>query len=113
MLPELLAAPLRCQLLLPARDRTIGILNLDHEIRDRKLQLVRPESAGFVARGEFQARAEIEQDIRRLGDDESCIKRLGLPRHLSKCMRVRTEALKCAFSKKVGPRTGSCNGSTS
>ncbi len=44
-------------------------MNLDHEIGDGELQLISPQSAGFVAR-EDQTRPEIEQDIRGLRDDE-------------------------------------------
>ncbi len=52
--PEILGAALgRRPLLLviePAGDRMMGVVNLDHEIGDGELQLMRPQSPGFVAR---------------------------------------------------------------
>ena len=48
----------------------MGVVNLNYEIGDRELQLVRPEPSRLVAGREFQTRPEIEQNIRGLGDDE-------------------------------------------
>jgi hypothetical protein len=62
--PEVVGAPLRRRLLLliiePARDRMVGVVNLDDEIGDGELELMRPKPSLFVARRQIQARAEIE-----------------------------------------------------
>ena len=72
--PEILGAPLRRRLLLlviePARDRMVRVVDLDDEIGDGELELMRPKPSRLVARRQIQARAEIEQDIRGLRDDE-------------------------------------------
>ncbi len=54
----------------PGRDRVVGVVDLDDEVGDRELQLVRPQPHGLVARREPMARAEKEQDVRGLADDE-------------------------------------------
>jgi hypothetical protein len=48
----------------------VRVVNLDNQIGDGELELVRPKPSFFVAGRQIQARAEIEQDIRRLRDDE-------------------------------------------
>src|SRR5437762_3443466 len=45
------------------------VADLHHQIRDRELQLMRPQLPGFVLRREAEPRPEIEQDIRGLRDD--------------------------------------------
>ena len=46
------------------------VVDFDHEIADRELQLVRPQLAGLIARRERQPGAEIEQDVRGLRDHQ-------------------------------------------
>jgi hypothetical protein len=48
----------------------VRIVNLDDQIGDAELELVRPKPCRFVARRQIQARAEIKQDICGLRDDE-------------------------------------------
>ena len=48
----------------------MGVVNAHDEIGDRELQLMRPQPPHFVARREFVARTEEEQDFRGLRDDE-------------------------------------------
>src|SRR5712691_2880259 len=72
--PEVRGAALRGRALLfviePARDRMMGVVDVGDEIGDGELQLMRPQRAGFVARRKPKTRAEVEQDIRGLADDE-------------------------------------------
>ena len=48
----------------------VSVVNLDDEMGDGKLQLMRPEPPCLVARCEFQVRPEIEQDVCGLRDNE-------------------------------------------
>ncbi len=48
----------------------MGVVDTHDEIGDGELQLMRPQPPRLVARREFQARAEEEQDFRGLRDDE-------------------------------------------
>ena len=48
----------------------MGVVNFQHQIRDRELQLVHPELSGFGLRRQPMARSEIEQDIGGLPDHE-------------------------------------------
>jgi hypothetical protein len=45
------------------------IVNFDHQVGDRKLQLMRPEFSGLVLRRQPMPLAEEEQDVRDLSDD--------------------------------------------
>ena len=54
----------------PRADRMMGVVDLDHEIGDGELQLVRPQPPRLVARRQVQLRPEIEQNVRGLRDDE-------------------------------------------
>src|SRR5262249_43832556 len=51
-------------------DRMVGVVDLLHEVRNRKLELVGPKPSGLVFRRETVPRAEIEQDVGGLGDQE-------------------------------------------
>ena len=51
-------------------DWLMGVVDLDQEIGDRELQLVRPQPARRIARYEVEAWAEIEQDVRGLANQE-------------------------------------------
>src|SRR6516165_888936 len=72
MPPEFLGAALRLRLLLlvieRARDRMVGVVNLDDQIGE--LELMRLKPSRFVARRQIQTWAEVEQDVRGLRDDE-------------------------------------------
>src|SRR5262252_6379071 len=46
------------------------VMDLDHEVGDRKLQLMRPQSSGVIARSKPMTHTEEEKDVRRLADDE-------------------------------------------
>ena len=54
----------------PAADRMMRVVDLLDEIRDRQLQLMQPEPAGFVARRKFQPWPQVKQDFRGLRDDK-------------------------------------------
>src|SRR5262252_5199184 len=45
-------------------------MDLDHEIRDGKLELVRPQPSGIIARCEPVTHAEEEKDVCGLADEE-------------------------------------------
>jgi len=49
----------------------VGVVDLDDEVGERQLQLVDPELAGSVPRREVQLRPEVQQDVRRLPDEEA------------------------------------------
>ncbi len=74
ILQEIGCAPLRFTALVlvvkPGRDRVVGIVNLDQQVGDRKLQLMRPQSSGITARRKAVTHAEEEKDIRRLANEE-------------------------------------------
>src|SRR5260370_30006941 len=53
-----------------ACDRVVGIMDLDHEVGDRELQLVCPQTPGIAARRKPMTHAKEEKDICRLPDDE-------------------------------------------
>src|SRR5262249_59235345 len=53
-----------------ARDWMVRLMDLDHQIADRELQLMHPEPACFVPRRKTMAQAQIEQDICGLRDHE-------------------------------------------
>src|SRR5262249_1049001 len=82
--PEVPASPPRGRALLlevkPTRDRMMGIVNSIHEIRNRELQLMRPQTRGFIARRKFQPRSEKQQYVRGLRD--------GNPARLQKRRRI-------------------------
>src|SRR5262245_2051063 len=48
----------------------MGVVDLDHEVGDGKLQLMGPQASGLVAGNKPKPWAEVEQDVRGLGDDE-------------------------------------------
>ena len=48
----------------------MGVVNFQHEIRDRELQLMHHSLPGFRLRRQPMARAEIEQDVGGLADHE-------------------------------------------
>ena len=52
------------------RDRVMRVVDLADQVGDRQLQLVGTEATRLVGRNEAQARAEVEQDVRDLRDDE-------------------------------------------
>src|SRR5215211_3998951 len=74
ILPEIGRAALRGRNLFlvvePAGDRMMRVVDLDHEVGDGELQLMRPQPSRFVAWRQPKPRAEIKQDIGGLGDDE-------------------------------------------
>ncbi len=47
----------------------MSVVRFDHQVGHRQLQLVGPEAASLVLRGQAVARAQEQQDVRRLGDD--------------------------------------------
>jgi|SRR5580704_3814725 len=49
------------------------VVDFDHEVGDRKLQLMRPKSPGLVARRKPMTRTEEEKDVRGLADDELAV----------------------------------------
>jgi hypothetical protein len=52
------------------RDRVMRVMGLDHEVRDRELQLMGPQPHRLVARRKPLACAEVEQDVGGLADHE-------------------------------------------
>ncbi len=50
----------------------MGVVDLQHEVRDRQLQLVHPELSGLRLRRQAVTRAEIEQDVGGLPDHAGC-----------------------------------------
>src|SRR6185436_1607817 len=48
----------------------MGVVNLFDKVRDRELQLMRPQPARLVLGREAMTRAEIEEDVRGLADQE-------------------------------------------
>src|SRR5882724_2316056 len=70
----------------------MGVVNLLDKVRDRELQLMRPESARLVLGREAMARAEIEEDVRGLADQE--------PASLQEWRRERRIFLALAFEQR-------------
>src|SRR5256885_12170767 len=70
---EVLRAPLGCRLLflvgIAVSEGVMGMKNLQVEIQDGELQLMRPQPARLIRRREPQAAAQVQQDIRRLRDE--------------------------------------------
>src|SRR5262245_54963586 len=70
----------------------MGVVNLFDKVRDRELQLMRPQPARLVLGRETMARAEIEQDVRGLADQE--------PASLQERRRERRIFLALAFEQR-------------
>src|SRR5205807_462986 len=54
----------------PGGDRVMGVVALDHEVSDRKLQLVGPQPPRFAPRRKSMTHSEEQQDVRGLADNE-------------------------------------------
>src|SRR4051812_48658534 len=54
----------------PDADRMMRVVRFHHEIRQRELQLMRPQAAFFALRRKAVALAEKEKDVRGLPDQE-------------------------------------------
>src|SRR5207248_128724 len=71
--PKVPGAALRRRNLLlevePARHRMMGVVDLDNQVRNGELQLMRPEPLGLVFRRKAEPGPEKEQDVRGLRDN--------------------------------------------
>ena len=54
-----------------SRDRMMGVMDFGDKVRDRKLELMRPEPAGFPRWREPVAGAQEQQDVRGLADQQA------------------------------------------
>src|SRR6185437_581308 len=74
ILQKILGPPPRFLLLVfviqTGADRMVGVVNLDQKIGEGQLQLMRPEPAGLLLRGEPETRAQEQQDVGRLADHQ-------------------------------------------
>ncbi len=77
----------------PEADRVVRVVHLRDVVRDRQLQLMRPQPAGFVLGREPVPPAEKQQDVGSLADDELAGLEIG--------RRERNRAPVCAVERFV------------